>query len=304
MIKKPNFFIIGAPKCGTTSLVRWLELHPNIYISPNKEPRYFDRDLAQRFRMTEREYLSLFSRAENHHLAIGEATVWYLYSNLAVPTIEKEIGQVRYIVLVRNPVDMAYSLHEQFFIDQIEPIADFEKAFKESSNRRVGKNAGRWIREPRLLDYQAVCNLGSQLERLTQWIPPERLLILLLDDIKKSPRIEYLKVLNFLGLPDDGLNNFQVFNPAKRVRSATLQKLIIILRKAELVTRARMGLAPKNSVIIRALNRINKDPRKREPLPAELRCELELCFESEIKKLGEILKRDLSHWLQNSRSLL
>jgi N-acetyl-gamma-glutamylphosphate reductase len=79
-MKKANFFVIGAPKCGITTLVRWLKEHPNAYISLIKESRYFDRDLGTRLRMDEKAYRALFKEAQEHHYAEGEATVWYLYS--------------------------------------------------------------------------------------------------------------------------------------------------------------------------------------------------------------------------------
>jgi len=296
MNRKPNFFIIGAPKCGTTSLVRWLDEHPNIYISPNKEPRYYDKDLATSFRMSEKEYLKLFSFANDHHIAIGEATVWYLYSRNAIPLIEKDITNAKYIVLIRNPVEMAYSLHEQFFVDQIEPIADFDKAFELSPLRSLGKRTERWIREPRLLDYQSVCSLGSQLENLYLNTSRAQTLVLLLDDFKNNPRNEYLKVLDFLGVRDDGRGNFPVYNSAKRIRSKLFQRVVKLLLKGEVVTRAKLGLIPRNSKIIRKLNQLNKEPHPRTPLPESIYRQLEDFFDEEIKKMENLLGKNLSHW--------
>lgn len=296
-IKLPNFFIIGAPKCGTTSLAAWLSEHPNIYISPWKEPRYFDRDLKTRGRITTEAYRALFAGVGPHHKAIGEATVWYLYSQEAVPAIECELPGSKYIVMVRNPVDMAYALHEQFLLDGVEHIKDFRRAWEMSPLRRAGKGVRRlFVSEPRLLDYQMVCSLGQQVERLYKIVPPERILVIVLDDLKKDARREYLRVLDFLEVPDGGRTELVPRNPAKRVRSFLLQKLIRAGMKAEMVLKSRMGLPPISSEFWWKMNAWNKVPRLRPPLSAELRDELTRYYKEDIRKLEVVLGRDLSHW--------
>jgi len=298
-MRLPNFFIIGAPKCGTTSLVNWLSEHPNVYMSPLKEPRYFDRDLKIHARISKEAYMALFKGAREQHLAIGEATVWYLYSREAVPNIEREIPGARYIVLVRNPVDMAYALHEQLSLNGAEPIRDFAKAWEMSPIRGRGRGVhGVFLSEPRLLDYQSVCRLGDQIERLFSLVPRERILVLVLDDIRDNPRREYLKVLEFLGVPDDGRENFPVQNPAKQVRSYVLQKIITLGMKGERAVKERLGLAPVNSTFFKTLNTWNKVARPRPPLPAELRAQMEAYFAPDVLKLSRLLGRDFSHWFR------
>src|SRR5210317_560697 len=110
---KPNFFILGAPKCGTTSLAYWLSQHPNVYVSPDKEPLHYSTDFPASTPHSERSYLDLFAEATEQHIAIGEASVWYLRSKDAVANIENEIPEAKYIVMLRNPVEMAPSLHWQ-----------------------------------------------------------------------------------------------------------------------------------------------------------------------------------------------
>lgn len=298
MVGKPNFFILGAPKCGTTSLVAWLSEHPNVYMSPWKEPRYFDRDLKTRFRIGEARYYSLFEEVTEEHLAVGEATVWYLYSQEAVPNIEQELPGAQYVVLVRNPVDMAYSLHEQMTLHQVEHIFDFAKAWKMGPLRRQGRGASRWLSEPRLLDYQSICCLGEQLERLFGLVSRERILVLLLDDLKKDPRGEYLKLLSFLGVPDDGRTEFEARNPAKRVRWRLFQRALVLAMKGERVSKGMLGLKPANSRVFWALNDLNKVPRPRAPLSPELKAQLQEFFAQDVEKLQHLLDRDLSAWLE------
>ena len=88
-MKKPNFFIIGAPKCGTTSLASWVSEHPSVYMSPLKEPDYFH---ANEKIGSLKEYEQLFEGAGPEHITVGEASVRYLYSQVAVPNILNYYG--------------------------------------------------------------------------------------------------------------------------------------------------------------------------------------------------------------------
>ena len=104
--RRPNFFIVGAPKCGTTAMTTYLRDHPQIFMPLQKEPHYFAEDYPI-FRevWTEKQYLHLFRSADSSHLAVGEASVWYLYSDHALPRIKAFAPDARIIVQVRNPVD-------------------------------------------------------------------------------------------------------------------------------------------------------------------------------------------------------
>jgi len=153
-LSRPNFFIPGAPKCGTTSLAQWLGEHPNIFIPALKEPRFFSTDLFQTVK-SEVEYWHLFNKATGDHQCIGEASTLYLYSKVAIPKIEVSLDKPKYIVMLRNPVDMAYSLHEQKLYARSETVEDFKTAWELSSYRRRGEKLARkkislpgWIINP------------------------------------------------------------------------------------------------------------------------------------------------------------
>ena len=297
-MKKPNFFIIGAPKCGTTSLAAWLAEHPTIYMSPVKEPHFFCSDFNVVIIPNEAEYYRLFKKAGDQHMAVGEASTSYLYSQVAVPRIERELPGAKYIVMVRNPVEMAYSLHDHYIFWGIEHIRDFETAWRLSPERRAGRMVSRWCSEPRLLDYQSTCKLGEQLERLFSIVPRERVLVLVLDDIKENPRQEYLKVLGFLGVSDDGRQAFPVKNPAKERRRPKLYKVLRLIGRASRKTKQLLGIPTNRGTgILKAINNINVKYRPRPSMPIQLRKELTEYFRPDIEKLGGLLGRDFSHWL-------
>ena len=128
-MKEPNFFILGAPKCGTTALAQYLSDHPKVFMTDPKEPHHFNTDQNYGdFKDAER-YRKLFQDAGPEHQCVGEASVWYLYSKDAVANIEATIGAPRYIAMLRNPVEMAASLHEQLVYSGNENITSFEKAW-------------------------------------------------------------------------------------------------------------------------------------------------------------------------------
>jgi len=295
-MKKPNFFIIGAPRCGTTSLAAWLSEHPNVYMSPIKEPHLYSADLPKyKAVKSKKEYDLLFKEADpSRHYAVGEASVFYLFSRVAVPQIEREYPGAKYIVMVRNPVDMAYSFHEQLLVSGDEHIRDFARAWELSPERRQGRAVSRWCRDPKVLDYQSVCKLGEQLERLFRTVSRERVLVLVLDDIKENARREYLKVLDFFGVPDDGRTGFPVHNPAKEWRWPWLRIVTRVMRNASRCIKAALGIPTiYGTGLLNALERLNIRYRPRPPMPLDLRQELEEYFRQDVLLLSELLQRDL-----------
>src|SRR6476620_1237476 len=126
-LKKPNLFILGAPKCGTTSMAYYLSQHPEIFVSPYKEPHYFNLDSEYRFTFSEKQYLENFKNATSFHKYLVDASVWYLYSKVAVDEILKYNPESKFIVMLRNPVDMFYSLHQQLLFSGIENINSPQK---------------------------------------------------------------------------------------------------------------------------------------------------------------------------------
>src|SRR5258707_13684160 len=115
-MKKPNFFLIGAPKCGTTALWSYLRTHPRIFLSPMKESHYFSDDLSAKYRtcFDENTYLErYFSDAGSQHTIVGEASVWYLYSKTAIENIKAFNADAKSAIMLRKPADMLYALHSQ-----------------------------------------------------------------------------------------------------------------------------------------------------------------------------------------------
>jgi len=213
-MRSPNFFILGAPKCGTTSLAAWLAAHPRIYMAPVKEPHFFNTDDRQGV-STLAEYDALFSQANDHHSAVGEASVWYLSSSAAVGNILRYQPDARFIVLLRNPVEMVPALHAEMVLSGHENVRDFRAAWDLQDARRQGRHLPLFTWARRRLLYGEACALGAQMERLLAVAARERVLPVVLDDMATDPSAEYLRVLRFLGVADDGRKDFPVRNRAR-----------------------------------------------------------------------------------------
>ena len=128
-IKKPDFFIVGAPKCGTTALANYLGQHPDIFMAKQKESHHFATDLIpyDDYWRNRNHYLKIFQEAKENQI-IGEASVFYLLSQEAAKNIKKFSPNAKIIIMLRNPVDLLYSHYFQAVYNGRETITDFEKA--------------------------------------------------------------------------------------------------------------------------------------------------------------------------------
>jgi len=290
-LRKPNFFILGAPKCGTTSLAAWLSRHPNIFVSEEKEPHFFNTDDRQHISSLA-EYESLFLRASDRHKAVGEASVWYLSSAKAVENILRYQPRAKFIVMVRNPMEMAPALHSEMVLSGHEDIRDFRKAWDIQAERKEGRAlpAFSWARRRFL--YGEVCKLGSQLERLLSMVPAPRVHVVVLDELAAEPRQEYLRVLRFLGVEDDVRLQFPVYNSAKNIRWPRFTRIVFILGQIRRKVGMKTGLS-----LWKRFARLNQIEMPRVPLPRDMENRLHSYFLEDIKLLEHLCGKNFEHWL-------
>jgi hypothetical protein len=292
MEKKPNFFIIGAPKCGTTSIGRWLSQHPQVFFSKFKEPHHFNTDQNWVWFKSRKKYLKLFKDAKSHHIAIGEGSTWYLYSQVAVSNIEKFTNNNgKYIVCLRNPLEMVVSLHNQLIVAGIENILDFREAWKQSDHRNQVKGLSLFYRETSHLQYKNACLLGQQVQRILKIVPRDRIYFVFLEEMKSNPEKVYKEVINFLNLDAHYRTNFTKENSSKKLRSFFLKKVLLLLVIIKLKLRIPFNLGLLNK--IRKLNEISS---QYSPIDAELEREIKQHFFHDIELLEKLVQRDLSEW--------
>jgi hypothetical protein len=294
--RKPNFFIVGAPKCGTTSLYDYLQQHDEIFMPAIKEPHYFATDLEYRGYVRDRAaYYRLFSGSTGQ-LRLGEASVWYLYSEQAAANIRAEVGEAKIVVMLRNPVDMLYSLHNQFLVSGAEDIADFVTALDAEGDRRCGRRLPRTDYDVKLLEYSRVVDFAPQLERYFDTFGRENVHVVLYDDFKLDSENEYRRCLEFLKVDASFGARLEVLNRNKRVRSLTVQSL---LRRPSPTVRSVVRAvvpSPIRRRLIRGLTHMNTSEQPRPPLDPATRSMLAGRFRPQIERLAELLDGNLSGW--------
>lgn len=299
--RRPDFFILGAPKCGTTALSEYLRQHERVFVSTPKEPHYFCDDFEYYYapgRRTLEHYLGLYDDAAADDLAVGEASVWYLYSQTASVNIMRFDADARIIVMVRNPVDLVPSLHSQmsYMLDEREP--DVEAAWRLQAPRARGEGLPSTVRVPEFLQYGAAAMLGAQLRRVYEHVPREQVKVLVFDDLRADTGAVYRETLEFLGVPDDGRDDFPRVNENKVHQRAAVARftqrppsaLVAVARGVKRVTGVqRLGVLDK-------MRRSNRQVARRTEISPAFAQELKDHFRDDVRDLGEQIGRDLSAW--------
>jgi hypothetical protein len=288
-MKRPNFFIVGAPKCGTTSLFFWLNQHPDVFMPERKEVHYFNVDGMTRIANRE-DYEALFEAAEERHKAVGEASTHYLFSSRAVQGIREYAPEAKLVVCVRNPLEMAPSLHSERVSQGMDGVARFEEAWRMSETRptTLFKAAGS-RQDPDRLNYKAYCRLGEQVERLLKVVDRERVHFIVFDDLVRDPEAVYFELLDFLDVPRMRVD-YQAVNKNKVVKSVPLQ---VALAKLAAVKRR---LTLPSFGILKRLNATNKTTAGRRPVSSATHQEMGVYFQDDVALLSRLIGRDLSHW--------
>ena len=300
-MKAPNFFIIGAPKCGTTALTVYLSDRPDVFMCTPKEPNYFADDLpGLQFAKKLDEYLALFHEADEKHSAVGEASTCYLNSKCAVDNIRSFNDQARLFVMLRNPIEVVRSLHSKLLTSLDEDEPDFQKAWNLQEDRSKGRNAPEKCLQVERLLYESMGKLGDQVERLLDRYPRDLIRFIVFDDFVRDTRAEYERALFFLGLESDGREMFPVVNPNEVLRlrriGGFVQRPPEGLVKWTMAVKKRLGVAKLG--IFPLLRRLSLKQVKREPLDPEMRRILVDAFSDDVEKLGRLLDRDFSHWMK------
>jgi hypothetical protein len=296
----PDFVIVGAPKCGTTAIYRTLQRHPELFLPSIKEPHYFAFELANRRAVeTIAEYDHLFLNASASQLR-GEGSVMYLNSPDAIPALLKRRPDVKVIVSIRDPVEMFISWHNQCLKSLDEEITDPELAWRMQDARAVGQQLPKLCHTPAMLQYRAICRVGTQLARLAEQVPKEQRLILVYDDIERNPREAYKQVIDFLGIVDDHRAEFLRENQYSRPRSILRARVARAVQNYPLLKKIRLGVKPflnrHGIYLVERFFQSNLVAVGKPELPEEFRRELRAEFSSEVGIIEKLTGRDLSRW--------
>jgi hypothetical protein len=307
----PNFFLVGAPKAGTTALYRYLDQHPAIYMSPIKEPNFFADEIrlenfADDFRrpaekrlqaqraylagpVSEKfsggpidnwaDYLKLFQSVKDE-TAIGEASVCYLWSPTAPGNIHARIPDAKILMMLRNPVDRAFSqyAHMLSFAESRVSFADYLDAAFRSTSTQISE----------LYPFLQFGLYAEQVERYLARCDSSHVQIHFYDDFSRAPLDVMQSIFRFLDVDETFTPDMSERHMEAKVPRSFWLKKVLKRTGAWNMVRAAMpenlryaGLAEKNKI----------------RLTPEDRARLADYHRDDVGKLSALLSRDLSHWL-------
>jgi hypothetical protein len=295
---RPDFFVVGAFKSGSTALYEALRRHPQIFMPFHKEPVFFGADLTHRYgAMTQDDYLRLFNDAKPGQ-RVGEASTWYLYSTSAAQEIKDFSPDAQILVILRNPVDVMYAQHNQLIFNVIEDIPDFAEALAAEPDRRAGLRLPPYPINVENLFYRHSVHFAEQLERYFEVFGRDRVLVLLSDDLRSDGAGVMRQIFEFLGVDASRAAAPPRANDSRRVRSPIVQRLIF-------APKLLLPLAPflRRFSFVRSLRTrmldANSEVRTQPPMDPALRRQLIEEFTPEIERLAKLIGRDLSGWLES-----
>jgi Sulfotransferase domain len=311
----PNFIVVGANKGGTTSIYHYLRQHPEVYLSPVKEPHYFSKDIEVNLFKREfaqnklqdiekyvngdmhEEYHAAFIRDESQYRklfknvkgqkAIGELSTSYLYSTDAAQEIKDLVPNCKIIICLRNPIDRAYSHYRMNLWTGNSNEFDFYQALVDDYNHipKVWGNAHL---------YTEIGMYYEQVKRYIDIFGKENVKIIFTEDMKKNAAGVIKEVYAFIGVdtnftPDTSTQYNEVYTPKYKNLTWFLNKSGIrpLMKK----------FSPKfiKSIIVKTLYKGKSDKGE---IPANAKAFLMGKLEQDIKKLSTLLNKDLSNWLK------
>ena len=303
MTRIPDLFIVGAPKSGTTSVYEWLKGHPDVYMTPVKEPCFYSRDLAAdrsgnflRYDADRERYLALFADAGDAK-RVGEASTRYLYSKEAPALIARDQPAARIVAILRNPVDMIASLHAHKLAGGTEDLPRLVDALDAEEDRHAGRRLPK-DSNPYLATYRDRARFGEQIPRWLDVFGRDQVHVILFEELIRDPATHFRQLLEFLDVDSTYRPEaFSTHNPAHGARGGLIRALARSAPVQFLAWRvlpAVIGDARTRALARRASHsRLRRRSAPRAEVPADLRARLEAEFAPDVARLSEVLGRDV-----------
>lgn len=310
-------FIVGAPRCGTSSLWRMFEQHPDVCFSTVKEPHFFSRfDLealadSELTQVVKRTYVDRFFAARDGESLLMEASPTYFYAPERMRTILRLWPDAKFIVALRDPLSMIPSLHSRLLITGDEIVSDLKQAWDLIPERREGRKIPRSCIDARFLRYDEAARFATHLRNLTGAVGSDRCHVVLLDDLSSEPLRSYEEICRFLDLPPAPTVEPKIDRTNRSCRVKWLQRLLNRPPKRVQAWLAsdqflqREGVMRKNNRLFKSaasvrkrILRWNEYPAARKPMDDVLKSRIAGHYRQEVEELSTLIGRDLSHWLQ------
>jgi hypothetical protein len=290
----PNFLVVGAARAGTTSLYYWLKSHPEVFVPDVKEPCFFVYGYKHNVSNWE-EYLSLFEPGRGK-IAIGDCSAAYLAAPESPAWIKEKLGNLKIIILLRNPVERAFSLYAWMIMEGYEWLPTFERALEEEE-WRFSSQAFQNNNPEFFLDYLYFRSglYYQQVKRYLDTFDPELIRIYLFEDLKNTPSQVYKDICQFLEISGDFQPDFLVYNASRFPRFIRLQYLLRWFCRSSERLPVPLGESVRRYLL--ALIALNVRLGYKGKLSSTLREKLRKAYQEDILKLSELIQRDLSGWL-------
>ena len=305
-MKMPNFLIIGAPRAGTTSLYHYLKRHPQIYMSPVKEPNFFGfgnkhlssdvlqsmSELKPRYSITDIEAYSALFQGVSNEKAIGEASTWYIYARKAPERIHYYIPDVKLIAILRDPVERAYSAYMMNVREGRERFGDFLKTMQDQ-RKHICQNFE--------LDYLSPGFYYAHLKRYFDRFDKSQIKIYFYDDVENNALDLLRDIFRFLDVDDAFIPHISIrYNvsgtPKNKILNFLIRHAASFQRKLEYkqLVPDRIKIQPIVEYFVNLRGRNLVKPE----VPQDVRRELISIYQEDILKLQDLIQRDLSKWLE------
>jgi hypothetical protein len=313
-------FIVGAPRCGTTTMARWLQAHRQVLFPFVKEPHYFWQhdlrglDEPELRRTIEHDYLDHFFNDPNPEQRVAaDCSVSYLYAPEHLEPVLRLWPESRFAVGVRDPLTLLPSLHKRLIFTGDENIRSFEEAWAAVPDRAAGRRIPWSAIEPRWLRYDEGARYGTYVERLFAAVGKERCQVMLFDDLVADPERQHRRLIEFAGLSAVAPPEFNAEREGKGVRWLLLQQLLKrpprflhpYLASARFRGRFEKQIGKdvgtgkaKSPSLRKRLLAWNRIPDEKAPVPFSVQREIQAQYQGEVDKLATLIGRNLGHWLQ------
>lgn len=275
--KWPNFFIVGAPRAGTTALYNYLKAIPEIYMSPVKDPGYF---IPNDFRgFTEQTYIELFKNVKNE-IAIGEASAGYLANSETPKRIKEKSPSAKIIITLRDPVGRTFSHYLNW-----KRTGKIKISFEKVVEKFLDKNKN----DEQLEKMIHVSMYYEQVKRYLEIFGKENVKILIFEETVKDIKNTIKKIFEFLGVRAEPPENIE---EQYSVYSEPLGSIGTSIAQNKIISKIAKKILPstKQEQLLRTL--LNKKGEKPELLDTTKK-KLQSVFHGDVKKLEKLLGRSL-----------
>ena len=304
----PTFIIIGAGKSGTTAIHHYCDQHPEVFMTRIKETNFFELE-GQKIHYTKAEdplllnhypqsvnnlkdYQALYREAEDDVRALGETSPMYLYGKNAPSKIREYVPDVKLIAILRQPIDRLYSRFLHLCRDGDQPTERFEDA--------LNRDTIWWERN----DLVTEGFYYTHLKRYFELFDRSQLKVFLYEDLRKDSEQLMVDLFTFIGVDPSFRPSLETeYNVSGKPKNALIDALIgsnsIIIKTAKALAPGLVNKLKGSPAAQKRLTDLRKKNLDRTPPSPEVRKRfIDEVYGKEIEQLGQLLNRDLSHWMR------